>query len=68
MHSSNTAPEALLRLEDVKARVGLSRALIYKLASEGKFPSPIHIRGTRVSVWPSRSIDEFVAAQIEGAA
>lgn len=61
-------PEALLRLEAVKARTGLSRSLIYRLIAEASFPRAIHIAKSRVSVWPSSAIDAWVKSQIEEAA
>lgn len=63
MHTSNN-PEALLRLESVKARVGISRSQIYAMIADGRFPKPIRVRGTRVSVWNSGAIDHWIAAQI----
>ncbi len=60
--------EALLRLDAVKARCGLGRSTIYALIAEDRFPSPIHIRGTRVSVWSASAIEQWIATQIEEAA
>jgi len=48
--------EALIRLNEVKARVGLSRSAIYAKISAGTFPMPVPIG--------SRSIG-FVASEIE---
>ncbi len=62
------APEALLRLDTVKARTGLSRSLIYKLASEGRFPRALHVANTRVSVWPESAIAAWIEATIGEAA
>lgn len=61
-------PEALLRLDTVMSRVGLSRSLIYRKIAEASFPAPIHIRGTRVSVWPASAIEQWISTQIEEAA
>jgi prophage regulatory protein len=55
---------SLLRLDAVKARTGLGRSVIYKLASEGRFPAPIHPENTRLSCWDSSAIDRWVAQQL----
>lgn len=53
-------PLTLLSIRDVRARVGLSQATIYRLVAAGTFPRQHHVHGR--SLWRS---DE-VAAWIEG--
>jgi Predicted transcriptional regulator len=53
---------SILRLSEVKARVGLSRSTIYLKIKEGSFPSPIKL-GPRASGWLEREIDEWIAQQ-----
>jgi prophage regulatory protein len=38
MNSAN--PDRLIRLEEVKARVGLGKTMIYRLIRQGLFPAP----------------------------
>ncbi len=54
---------SLLRLPEVKKRVGLSRASIYSLAAQGKFPKPIAL-GPRSSAWVSTEIDAWISDRI----
>jgi prophage regulatory protein len=54
-------PQRLIRLAEVKQRVGLSRASIYKRMSEGRFPKSRSL-GARCVVWIESEIDEWVAA------
>ena len=57
---------SFLRIEAVCARVGMSRSQVYALAAENKFPKPVRIDGARVAVWPSDSIDRWIAGQLAG--
>ena len=56
---------SLLRLNTVKARTGLSRSAIYRLINSHQFPAPIHVAGTRSSLWPSTEVDAWVAAALD---
>lgn len=56
----STEPLSLLPIREVRARVGLSQATIYRLVAAGSFPRQHHVHGR--SLWRS---DE-VAAWIEG--
>lgn len=51
---------SLLRIAAIKARTGLSRTAIYRLIASHQFPAPIHIAGTRNSLWPSTVIDKWI--------
>lgn len=55
--------DCLLRISDVRKRVGLSRSQIYKLASEGKFPRQIRL-GLRASGWLESEIEEWIAQRV----
>lgn len=57
-------PQPFLRLKQVKALVGLSRSAIYDRIRRGDFPRPVAI-GARAVAWPSSSIAEWQARQIE---
>jgi prophage regulatory protein len=54
----------ILRLPQVKIRVGLSRSSIYSAVSQGKFPQPIKL-GIRSIGWLDSEIDTWLAGQIE---
>ena len=56
--------KSLLRLSEVRARVGLSRSTIYARVAKGTFPSPIRI-GENAVAWVDRDVDDWVDAQIE---
>lgn len=53
----------ILRLPQVVARVGLSRASIYKYITEGAFPRPIPI-GLRARGWLEEDITAWIDARI----
>jgi len=57
--------QKLLRLRDVIEKVGLSRSQIYKLIAKGLFPEQTKI-GSKISVWPEHTIDQWISRQIEG--
>lgn len=53
----------LIRLDQVKARTGLSRSTLYAYIREGRFPSPVTI-STRCVAWVESEIDAWVAERI----
>lgn len=55
-------PARLLRLPEVKARVGLSRSSIYARMAEGTFPVAVRL-GERSIAWLESSIDAWIAAR-----
>jgi prophage regulatory protein len=57
------APLCLLRLPDVRARVGLGRSAIYDGVARGTFPAPVRL-GSRCVAWPEHEINAWVAARI----
>lgn len=58
--------DTLLRLDAVKARCGISRAQIYALVAEGRFPRPRRVDGTRVAVWSLAEVSAWISAQLAG--
>lgn len=52
-----------LRLDEVKARTGLSRSTIYAYVQEGRFPRPVPI-STRCVGWIEAELDDWIAARI----
>lgn len=55
----------LLRLPEVKARIGLSRSALYKQIQDGLFTRPIKL-GPRAVAWPSREIEAIAGLRIAG--
>ena len=53
--------DRLLRLAQVIEVVGLSKAMIYRLAREGRFPKPYKPGGV-ASRWSEREVREWRAA------
>ena len=56
--------QRVLRLPDVKSRVGLSRSTIYLAISNGSFPRPIAL-GKRAVGWRENDIDEWLNERID---
>lgn len=57
--STDDQPERLLKLDEVKRRVGLGKTMIYQLIQEGKFPAPY-----KISPFASRWSDLEIVAWI----
>jgi prophage regulatory protein len=55
--------QQLLRLTQVRERVGLSRSEIYRLMSLGRFPQSIPL-GERARAWPSDLIAAWIESRI----
>lgn len=49
----------VIRLDQVKDKVGLSRSTIYRRIANGGFPKPI-ILGGRASGWIEHEVDEWI--------
>jgi prophage regulatory protein len=52
----------VIRLPGVKEKTQLSRSTIYRLASQGKFPTPIRLAENSVG-WYADEIEEFLASR-----
>ena len=57
---------ALIRIDEVSARTGRSRAVIYEAIKRGEMTRPIKL-GAHCSAWPSYELDELIKAVIAGA-
>lgn len=55
--------QSLIRLSDVQRRTGYSKAWIYRLMSQGKFPASVKI-GTRAIAFVESEIDDWVNQRI----
>ncbi|MBS0513892.1 MAG: AlpA family transcriptional regulator [Proteobacteria bacterium] len=53
----------MLRLPDVLLKTGLSRSQIYRLITQGSFPTQIQL-GSRASGWIESEIDGWLAGRI----
>lgn len=54
--------DAILRLQSVKQRCGLSRTAIYAAIQRGEFPAQVEI-GLRTVGWLESDIDQWIAAR-----
>lgn len=55
---------SLIRLSEVQRRTGHSKAWLYRLMSQGKFPSSVKI-GSRAIAFVEREIDDWINQRIE---
>lgn len=56
--------DTLLRLEQVRARTGLSRSGIYQKISDGVFPRPVAL-GSRAVGWIESEVSAWIQARID---
>jgi len=54
----------ILRLPQVKIRVGLSRSSIYLAVSQGTFPKPVSL-GVRAVGWLESEVDAWLSQRVE---
>lgn len=54
----------LIRLPEVRHRVGLGRSTIYRWMAEGKFPKPVQLGGYVVA-WPEDEIERWISERVE---
>lgn len=59
-------PSRLIRLPEVKARVGLSRSSIYQRIAEGTFPAPVRL-GEKSVAWLEADIDKWIQIRLVNA-
>jgi len=55
---------SILRLPEVKPRVGLSRSAIYLAISRDEFPQPVHL-GARAVGWLESEIEEWIRDRVK---
>lgn len=55
--------DSLLRLDQVRARTGLSRSSVYAKVASGDFPRPVAI-GSRAVAWVESEIAGWIQARI----
>lgn len=54
----------LIRLPEVRHRVGLGRSTIYRWMAEGRFPKPVQLGGYVVA-WPEDEIERWISDRVE---
>lgn len=59
MTEDNDLPDRLVRLAEVKRRVGLGKTMIYELINEGKFPAPYKL-SPFAARWSDREITHWI--------
>lgn len=62
--ATDLPPERLLRLVEVRSRVGLGKTSIYEMVAQGRFPKPFRITSAAVR-WSEREIDAWIAGVLE---
>ncbi|WP_112875188.1 helix-turn-helix transcriptional regulator [Paracoccus endophyticus] len=55
--------DRFLRMPQVRERVALSKAAIYRKIGKGEFPPPVKL-GERVSAWPESAIQRWMEERI----
>ncbi|CDG17378.1 helix-turn-helix transcriptional regulator [Xenorhabdus doucetiae] len=63
MLSINTSKESLIRLSEVQRRTGYSKAWIYRLIADDKFPKQVKI-GSRSVAFLESEIDGWIDQRI----
>lgn len=62
-HAPAAAGTRILRLDEVCAKLGLGKTVIYQMAAAGEMPSQVKI-GARAVGWVESEIDEWLAQRI----
>ena len=55
-----SVPVRILRMPDVKAATGISKATIHRLRKNGAFPEPVRL-GERAVGWRSVDVEAWIA-------
>ena len=58
-------PERLIRLPEVKRRVGLGRSTIYRFMESGTFPKAYKL-GPRAIAWSEAEVDNWICKRLSG--
>ena len=61
------APERLLRLPEVEARIGLKKSTIYAMVALGTFPKPLRLTAARAVVWQESLVQGWIQQRIQAA-
>ena len=52
----------ILRMKEVSARIGLCKAMVYRLQKQGNFPKSVKL-GQRATGWYEHEIEAWLAAR-----
>ena len=63
MNDENHKPKRLIRLREVRERIGLQTTQIYDLINEKRFPAPVPI-GPRAVAWVESEVDRWIEDRI----
>ena len=64
--SSQPSPIRFIRLPEVQNQTGLSRSYIYRLESEGRFPTRVKL-GVLASAWIESEVQRWCESRVEAA-
>lgn len=56
--------ERLIKIDEVRSRVGLSRSAIYRMMAQGGFPMQVK-QGNRAAAWVDSEIEAWIQRRIE---
>ncbi len=59
-------PTRILRLKEVSTRIGLCKAMIYRLQAQGNFPKSIKL-GERATGWYEHEIEAWLSSRANSA-
>src|SRR4051794_23755681 len=62
--NGSRSPEHLLRITNVQARTGLSRASVWRFVRDASFPAPVRI-GRRAVAWLDTEVDSWIADRVK---
>lgn len=60
MSGDGAASDRLLKIAEVKSRVGLGKSTIYALVAEGRFPRPYKLT-PKAARWSEQEIADWIA-------
>jgi prophage regulatory protein len=58
------APLRILRVRDLRAKVGLPLSTLYRWMSEGRFPKPVKL-GPNFVGWPEHEVEVWLQGKID---
>lgn len=65
IESDAAQPERLLRLAEVRHRVGLGKTMIYAMIGDGRFPKPYKITAAAAR-WSERKVEAWIERVVRG--
>ncbi len=64
-HEGNNMNNRILRLPDISAKIGYSRATIYRQIADALWTKPVRL-GAKTIGWPANEVEILIAARIAG--